>query len=109
MLLAESVATNIVKGEEKLWVKDSVTGCKGNRTGLVWLYHTELYCKSMPGTARGFIHRRGDVRARRQQPARHQKHPLRHSEFSPCFIPQSNPKLISNTYRLSLSAGAVGL
>jgi hypothetical protein len=41
-------------------------------------------------------------------PLASRNNPLRHSEFSPCFIPQSNPRLISNTYRLSLSAGAVG-
>ena len=31
------------------------------------------------------------------------------SEFSSCFIPQSNPKLFVHTNRLSLSAGAGGL
>jgi len=62
----------------------------------------------MPGTARGFIHRRGDVLAAANSPLAIQNTRSDASEFSPCFIPQSNPKLISNTYRLSLS-GAVGL
>ena len=39
-----------------------------------------------------------DVIAGRQNCGGQEKNPLRHSQIFPCFIPQSNPKLISNTY-----------
>lgn len=34
------------------------------------------------------------------------KRAAQHNEIHPCFISQSDPKIVSNTYRLSLSAGA---
>jgi hypothetical protein len=36
------------------------------------------------------------------------KRAAQHNEIHPCFISQSDPKIVSNTHRLRLSAGAAG-